>query len=157
MEGIKEMETKVKDMMKVLIIIMIAMSTFALVAILGTTPKTLVIDGNNNIAYAGAINQIYGEGLQKVSDETARLANAYIADQGPKQIVLLDPTPQNIKDFSELANHHNAKLIIGSATNEAELKSKLFEIGLDNKKVKFQTNQDWDPDNYENIGKGYTY
>lgn len=122
-----------------------------------SSPNVLVVDGRYNIAYDGAINQIYGEGLQKVSDETARLANAYIADQGPKQIVLMDPTPQNVQDFSELANYHNAKLIIGSATNEAELKSKLFEIGLDNKKVKFQTNQDWDPDNYKNIGKGYTY
>lgn len=125
--------------------------------VLISSPKTLVVDGSNNIAYDGAINQIYGKGLQKVSDETARLANAYIADQNPKQIVLLDPTPQNVKDFTELANYHNTRLIIGSATNETELKSNLFELGLDNKKVQFQTNQDWDPDNYKNIGKGYTY
>lgn len=157
MEGIKEMKTKVKDMMKVLIIIMIAMSTFALVAILGTTPKTLVIDGNNNIAYAEAINKIYNSGLSRVSNETARLANAYIDDRDPDQIVLLDPTPQNVKDFSELANYHGARLIIGSTTNEVDLKSKMFELGLDNKKVQFQTNQDWDPDSYENIGKSYTY
>ncbi len=157
MEGIKEMKTKVKDMMKVLIIIMIAMSTFALVAILGTTPKTLVIDGNNNIAYAEAINKIYNSGLSRVSNETARLANAYIDDQDLGQIVLLDPTAENVKDFVKLAQYHNAQLIIGSVSNETELKSQLFELGLDNKKVQFQTNQDWDPDNYENIGRGYTY
>ena len=141
-------------------IILLTLSALTISAgiILATSNKTtLVIDGKNNIAYNKAINEIYDDGLETVSHETARLANAYIADQGPKQIVLMDPTPQNVQDFSELANYHNAKLIIGSATNEAELKSKLFEIGLDNKKVKFQTNQDWDPDNYKNIGKGYTY
>lgn len=122
-----------------------------------SSPNVLVVDGRHNIAYAGAINQIYGEGLQKVSDETARLANTYIADQNPGQIVLLDPTAENVKDFVELANYHNAKLIIGSTSNEVELKSNLFEIGLDSKKVQFRTNQDWDPDNIKNLGKGYTY
>lgn len=140
-----------------IVIALIALLLFAGI-MLATSPRTtLVIDGKNNRTYAEAINNVYSHGLEKVSNETARLANAYISDQGANQIVLIDPTPQNVRDFYELAQHNNAQLVIGSANNEAELKSQLFEIGLDSKKVQFRTNQDWDPDNYENIGKGYTY
>jgi hypothetical protein len=142
---------------KIALLAILAIAIFAGIMLASSPKTTLVVNGNNNIAYTGAINQIYGEGLQKVSNETARLANAYIADQDPGQIVLLDPTAENVKDFVELAQYHNAQLIIGSVSNETELKSQLFELGLDNKKVQFQTNQDWDPDNYENIGRGYTY
>lgn len=142
---------------KQLALVTIVLVIISAIALASSTKVTLVVDGNNNIAYSGAINQVWNNGLSEVSEETARLANSYISACGPKQIVLLDPTPQNIKDFSELANYHNAKLIIGSTPNETELKSNLFELGLDNKKVKFKTNQDWDPDNYKNIGNGYTY
>lgn len=143
--------------LKIALLTLLAPVVFAGIMLASSPKTTLVVNGQKNIVYEEAINKVWSNGLSEVSEETARLANSYISACGPKQIVLLDPTPQNVKDFSELAQYHNAKLIIGSATNETELKSKLFEIGLDNKKVNFQTNQDWDPDNYENIGRGYTY
>jgi len=142
---------------KIILLTLLALTIFAGIMLATSTKTTLVIDGKNNIAYTGAINKIYNEGLQAVSHETARLGNAYISDQGVNQIVLIDPTPQNVQNFYELANYHGAKLIIGSATNETELKSQIFELGLDNKKVQFKTDQDWDPDNYKNLKNGYTY
>lgn len=142
---------------KIILLTLLTLAIFAGIMLASSPKTTLVVNGQKNIVYEEAINKVWSNGLSEVSEETARLANSYISACGPKQIVLLDPTPQNVKDFSELAQYHNAKLIIGSVSNETELKSKLFEIGLDNKKVQFQTNQDWDPDNYKNIGKGYTY
>lgn len=143
--------------LKIALLVLLALAICAGIMLAISPKTTLVVDGKNNIVCTEAINQIYNNGLESVSHETARLANAYIADQDPGQIVLLDPTAENVKDFVELANYHNAKLIIGSTSNEVELKSNLFEIGLDNKKVQFQTNQDWNPDNIRNLGKGYTH
>lgn len=143
--------------LKIALLAILAIAIFAGIMLASSPKTTLVVNGQKNIVYEEAINKVWSNGLSEVSEETARLANSYISACGPKQIVLLDPTPQNVKDFSELANYHNAKLIIGSTSNEVELKSNLFEIGLDSKKVQFRTNQDWDPDNYKNIGKGYTY
>lgn len=142
---------------KIVLLTLLALTIFAGIILATSNKTTLVIDGKNNVAYTGAINQIYTQGLKKVSDQTARFANSYIADRSPENIVLLNPTIQNIVDFYELAQYNGARLIIGSTPNETELKSNLFELGLDNKKVKFKTNQDWDPDNYKNIGNGYTY
>jgi len=142
---------------KQLALVTIVLVIISAIALASSTKVTLVVDGNNNIAYSGAINQVWNNGLSAVSDETAKLTNSYISDHGPDQIVLLDPTAENVKDFAELAQYHNAQLIIGSASNEAELKSQLFELGLNKKQVQFQTGRDWDPDSYENIGKRYTH
>lgn len=142
---------------KILVIALVALLIFAGIMLATSSKTTLVIDGKNNGTYAEAINNVYNHGLEKVSNETARLANVYIDDCNPSQIVLINPTVQNIKDFYGLCNYHNIRLIIGSTPNEVELKSQLFESGLNNKEIRFQTNQDWAPDNYKNIGKGYTY
>ncbi|HRS73012.1 MAG TPA: hypothetical protein P5278_00780 [Patescibacteria group bacterium] len=130
--------------------ILIALVTILIVtlAVLIASPKQyLIIDGQNNIAYGGAINTVFWEGLDNVSYETAHLANAYLEDQTIDYIVLINPpSAKTVLDFYKLATAHGAKLIIGDTLNEKKLKSELFDLNLSNKQVRFQTNQEWRPD-----------
>jgi hypothetical protein len=145
------------DNILLLLVVIVVLTILAGIILESLSKTTLIVDGQNNVAYAKAINEIYKKGLRNVSEETARLANAYVADCNPKQLVLLDPTVQNVKDFYELANYHKAKLVIGSTSNEVELKVQLFESGFSGKKIHFQIDQDWDPDSPKNLKRNYTY
>ena len=136
------------------VIILTAVCTIAL----ATAPKEyLIIDGTNNIINAGAINSVWANGLDKSTDETVELATDHIESADPDVIVLINPTLQNVLDFYQLASTCNAKLIIGSAIDEPGLQSELFKNGLSSEQIQFQTDQDWDPDKYENINKNYSY
>lgn len=130
--------------------ILIALVTILIVtlAVLIASPKQyLIIDGQNNIAYGGAINTVFKEGLDNVDHDTARLANAYLKDRAADYVVLINPPDvRTVLDFYNLAKVHGAKLIIGDTLNEKELKSELFNLNLSNKQVRFQTNQEWRPD-----------
>jgi len=130
--------------------ILIALVTILIVtlAVLIASPKQyLIIDGQNNIAYGGAINTVFWEGLDSVDYETARLVNTYLKDRAADYVVLINPpSARTVLDFYNLATVHGAKLIIGDTPNEKELKSELFNLNLSNKQVRFQTNQEWKPD-----------
>ncbi len=130
--------------------ILIALVTILIVtlAVLIASPKQyLIIDGQNNIAYGGAINTVFWEGLDSVDYETARLVNTYLKDRAADYVVLINPPDvRTVLDFYNLAKVHGAKLIIGDTLNEKELKSELFNLNLSNKQVRFQTNQEWRPD-----------
>ena len=130
--------------------ILIALVTILIVtlAVLIASPKQyLIIDGQNNIAYGGAINTVFHEGLDNVDHDTARLANAYLKDRAADYVVLINPRDvRTVLDFYNLATVHGAKLIIGDTPNEKELKAELFNSTLSNKEIKFQTNQEWKPD-----------
>lgn len=130
--------------------ILIALVTILIVtlAVLIASPKQyLIIDGQNNIAYGGAINTVFWEGLDSVDYETARLVNTYLKDRAADYVVLINPRDvRTVLDFYNLATVHGAKLIIGDTPNEKELKSELFNLNLSNKQVRFQTNQEWRPD-----------
>ncbi|HPX64544.1 MAG TPA: hypothetical protein PLP70_00890, partial [bacterium] len=107
----------------------------------------LIIDGQNNIAYGGAINTVFWEGLDSVDYETARLVNTYLKDRAADYVVLINPpSARTVLDFYNLAKVHGARLIIGDTPNEKELKAELFNSTLSNKEIKFQTNQEWKPD-----------
>ncbi|HOE80897.1 MAG TPA: hypothetical protein PLA38_02665 [bacterium] len=130
--------------------ILIALVTILIVtlAVLIASPKQyLIIDGQNNIAYGGAINTVFWEGLDSVDYETARLVNTYLKDRAADYVVLINPpSARTVLDFYNLAKVHGARLIIGDTPNEKELKAELFNSTLSNKEIKFQTNQEWKPD-----------
>jgi len=136
---------------KIILMALGIMAIIALVVSLTIPPKQyLIVDGYNNVAYGGAINTVFHEGLDSVDYETAHLANAYIEDTGANYIVLIDPpNVKTVMDFYNLARAHGAKLIIGDTSNEKELKAELFNLGFSGKKIIFKTNQEWKP-NWKN-------
>ncbi len=137
------MPKKVKTICVGLGIIMV----IALILLITSPKQYLIVDGYNNVAYNGAINTVFREGLSGVDYETAHLANAYIEDIGANYVVLIDPpNVKTVMDFYNLARAHGAKLIIGDTSNEKELKTELFNLGFSDKKIQFKTNQEWKPD-----------
>jgi hypothetical protein len=132
---------------KILLIALGAALIITLVVCITLPKQYLIVDGQNNIAYGGAINTVFHEGLDNVDHDTARLANAYLKDRAADYVVLINPRDvRTVLDFYNLATVHGAKLIIGDTPNEKELKSELFNLNLSNKQVRFQTNQEWRPD-----------
>lgn len=132
---------------KILLIALGAALIITLVVCITLPKQYLIVDGQNNIAYGGAINTVFWEGLDSVDYETARLVNTYLKDRAADYVVLINPRDvRTVLDFYNLATVHGAKLIIGDTPNEKELKSELFNLNLSNKQVRFQTNQEWRPD-----------
>ena len=132
---------------KILLIALGAALIITLVVCITLPKQYLIVDGQNNIAYGGAINTVFHEGLDNVDHDTARLANAYLKDRAADYVVLINPPDvRTVLDFYNLAKVHGARLIIGDTPNEKELKSELFNLNLSNKQVRFQTNQEWRPD-----------
>lgn len=132
---------------KIILMALGIMAIIALVVSLTIPPKQyLIVDGCNNIAYKGAINTVFNEGLDSADYEPARIAHTYIADRAVDYVVLINPSVENVLDFYSLAKEHGAKLIIGDTSNEEELKAELFNLGFSGKKIKFKTNREWKPD-----------
>ena len=133
---------------KIIMITLIIMIIIGVIILMATDkPRYLIVDGQNNKAYAEAINTVFNEGLDNVDDAKAHLANAYLEDMGVDYIVLIDPpSTRTVLNFYNLAKAHGAKLIIGEASNEQKLKAELFNSTLSNKQIIFKTDREWKPD-----------
>jgi len=132
---------------KILLIALGAALIITLVVCITLPKQYLIVDGQNNIAYGGAINTVFNEGLDNVDNAKAHLANAYLEDMGVDYIVLIDPpSTRTVVDFYNLAKAHGAKLIIGKTSNEEKLKAALFNASLSNKQIIFKTDREWEPD-----------
>ena len=133
---------------KIIMMTLVIMIVIGVVILVATDkPRYLIVDGWHNIAYEGAINTVFNEGLDNVDNAKAHLANAYLEDMGVDYIVLIDPpSTRTVVDFYNLAKAHGAKLIIGKTSNEEKLKAALFNASLSNKQIIFKTDREWEHD-----------